>query len=210
MKNINSMGTAIAVSLFFGSCLTGTAFAAWPTPVSLLTADSFAVIAGSTVTGPGIVTGNLGLSPGTSVTGFPPGILNGIKHVANATAVQAQNDFLTAYNNLAAEVVTSTVPTELGGTTKNPGVYDSAAGTFGITGTVTLDALGDPNAVFIFKSSSTLTTAGSSIVMLTNGAQACNVFWYVGSSATLGASSVFKGNILALTSATLTTSANVE
>ncbi len=204
------MGIAITISLFFGSVLTGRAFAAWPTPVSLLTADSFAVIAGSTVTGPGIVTGNLGLSPGSSVTGFPPGVLNGILHVANPTAVQAQNDVLSAINSLASEIVTSTIPTELGGTTRNPGVYNSAAGTFGITGTVTLDALGDPNAVFIFKSTTTLITAGSSIVLLSNGAQACNVFWYVGSSATLGANSVFKGNILALTSATLITSANVE
>jgi hypothetical protein len=93
---------------------------------------------------------------------------------------------------------------------KLAGAYDSAAGTFGITGTLTLDAQGNPNAVFIFKTSSTLITGGSSTIVLANGAQACNVFWQVGSSATLGANSTFKGTILAQTSATLTTGANVE
>jgi hypothetical protein len=102
------------------------------------------------------------------------------------------------------------VPAELGGTTKTAGVYDSADGTFGITGTLTLDAQGDPNAVFIFKTASTLITAGASSVVLVNDAQACNVFWQVGSSATLGTNSTFNGNILALTSITLTTGANVN
>ena len=182
------------------------------TSVNLGTADSFAVLAGSAVTntGPSVINGNLGLTPGSAVTGFPPGIVNGTQHIANATAVQAQTDLSTAYNNAAGQTPVSTVPTELGGTTKIPGIYDSTAGTFGITGTLTLDAAGDPSAVFIFKTSSTLITAGSSNVALINGAQACNVFWQVGSSATLGANSTFRGNILALTSATLTTGANVE
>ena len=182
------------------------------TTVNLGTADSFAILAGSTVTNTGssVITGNLGLSPGSAVTGFPPGTVNGTQHIANATAVQAQTDLTAAYNNAAGQATSSTVPTELGGTTKTAGVYDSAAGTFGITGTLTLDAQGNSNAVFIFKTASTLITAGSSSVVLTNGAQACNVFWQVGSSATLGTNSTFKGNILALTSATLTTGANVE
>ncbi|MFA6474740.1 MAG: ice-binding family protein [Patescibacteria group bacterium] len=145
-----------------------------------------------------------------SVTGFPPGTLNGTEYVADATAVQAQVDLVTAYTNAAGQTPVSTVPTELGGTTLTAGIYDSSAGTFGVTGTLTLDAEGDPDAVFIFQTDSTLITAGASNVSLLNGAQACNVFWKVGSSATLGTDSTFKGNILALTSATLTTGADVE
>jgi uncharacterized repeat protein (TIGR01451 family) len=182
------------------------------TAVDMGTADDFAVLGGSTITNTGlsVINGDLGLSPGTSVTGFPPGVVNGTQHVANATAVAAKTDLVTAYNNAAGQTPVSTVPTELGGTTKLPGIYNSAAGTFGITGTLTLDAAGDPDAVFIFQTGSTLTTAGSSVISLINGAQACNVFWQVGSSATLGTNSVFKGNIFALTSITLTTGANVE
>jgi len=175
------------------------------------TTSGFAVLAGSTITNTGTtnITGDLGLSPGLSVTGFPPGVLSGVQEVNNAVAVQAKTDMVTAYNNLAGQSVSATVSTELGGTTKTSGVYNSADGTFGITGTLTLDAQGDPDAVFIFKTATTLTTAGASVVNLTNGAQACNVYWQVGSSATLGATSNFKGSLLALTAATLTTGANV-
>lgn len=182
------------------------------TAVSLGTADNFVVLGSSTITntGPSVVNGNLGLSPGTSVTGFPPGIVNGVQHITDGVALQAQADLVTAYNNVAGQTPVSTVATELGGTTKIAGVYDSATGTFGITGTLTLDAQGNPNAVFIFKTASTLITAVSSNIILTNGAQACNVFWQVGSSATLGTNSTFKGNILALQSVTVMTGANVE
>lgn len=209
MKQFHKISSlALAVALTLG--LAGLTRAA--TAVSLGTADSFAVLAGSTVTNTGasVITGNLGLSPGSAVTGFPPGTLNGTQQVANGNAIQAQSDLTTAFNNASGQTPVSTVPTELGGTTKTAGVYDSAPGTFGITGTLTLDAQGDPNAVFIFKTASTLITGGASNVSLVNGAQACNVFWQVGSSATLGTNSTFKGNILALTSATLTTGANVE
>jgi uncharacterized repeat protein (TIGR01451 family) len=176
-------------------------------PVPLGTAADFAVLAGSTITntGPTTINGDLGLSPGTSVTGFPPGQVNGTIHAADSVALQAQTDLTTAYNNAAARPVSATIPVELGGTTQTPGVYDSAAGTFGITGTLTLDAQGDPNAVFIFEAASTLITASASNILLINGAQAANVFWVVGSSATLGANSTFQGNILALTSITVTT-----
>jgi hypothetical protein len=209
MKNISRVLVAVlALAFTFGH--TGLVNAA--TAVGLGTAYNFAILAGSTVTntGPTVITGDLGLSPGSSVTGFPPGTLLGNQYVANAVAVQAQVDLTTAYTNAAGQTPVTTIPTELGGSTLAPGIYDSSAGTFGITGTLTLDGQGDPNAVFIFKMASTLITASASTVLLINGAQPCNVFWQVGSSATLGTASVFKGNILALTSATLTTGANVE
>ena len=182
------------------------------TPVPLGTAANFAVLAGSTITNTGATTinGDLGLSPGTAVTGFPPGQVNGTVYTADSVALQAQNDLTTAYNDAAAESVTATIPTELGGTTVSPGVYNSAAGTFGITGTLTLDAQGNPNAVFIFQAASTLITASASNVSLINGAQASNVFWVVGSSATLGTNSALQGSILALTSITVTTGTTIN
>lgn len=182
------------------------------TTVGLGSAANFAVLAGSTITSTGatVINGDLGLTPGSSVTGFPAGIINGDLHVADATAVQAQNDLTTAYLNAAGQTPVSTIPAELGGTTKVAGIYESLDGTFSITGTLTLDGQNDPNSVFIFKTASTLITDGASNISLINGAQACNVFWQVGSSATLGTNSIFKGNILALSSATLTTGANVE
>jgi hypothetical protein len=177
------------------------------TPVSLGTAANFAVLAGSTITntGPTIIAGDLGLSPGSAVTGFPPGQVNGTIHIGDAAAESAKADLTTAYNAAAGTTTTATVPTELGGTTLATGVYDSAAGTFSITGTLTLDGLGDPDAVFIFKTASTLVTASASAVNLINGARAANVFWQVGSSATLGTNSTLEGTVLALTSITATT-----
>ncbi|MCW2881046.1 MAG: hypothetical protein JWQ95_5146 [Sphaerisporangium sp.] len=181
-------------------------------PVSLGAAGGFAVLAGSTVTntGPTAVTGDLGLSPGTAVTGFPPGTVAGTIHAADAAAAQAQVDLTAAYNDAAARTPATTVPTQLGGTTVTPGVYTSAAGTFQISGNLTLDAQGDPNAVFIFQTASTLITASASSVTLTGGAQAYNVFWQVGSSATLGTDSSLAGDILALTSITVTTGVRVN
>lgn len=195
------------------------------TSVGLGTADNFAILSGEAVTNvpTSVITGDVGLSPasGSFYTGLTSGQVTGTIYAVDGAGpagstnnagllTTAKNDLVTAYNNAAGQTPVSTVPTELGGTTKTAGVYDSAAGTFGITGTLTLDAQGDAGAVFIFKMASTLITAGSSTVVLANGAQACNVFWQVGSSATLGTNSTFKGNILALTSATLTTGANVE
>ncbi|MER5647340.1 ice-binding family protein [Streptosporangium sp. NPDC002524] len=203
---------ALTVAVALG-CVAATPHAAnAATPPPLGTAANFAVLAGTTVTntGPSVITGDLGVSPGTAVTGFPPGVVVGTIHSADAVAAQAQVDLTGAYNNAAGQAVTATIPTELGGTVRTPGVYDSAAGTFGITGQLTLDGQGDPNAVFIFKTASTLITASASSVNLINGAQACNVFWQVGSSATLGTGSSFAGNILALTSITATTGVNVN
>lgn len=185
-----------------------------PLPVLLGTAANYAVLAGSTATSIGptwVEDGDLGLSPGSAVTGFPPGIVSpGSIHISDGPAIQAQIDLVTAYNDAAGRGVDATLAAELGGTTVLPGVYDSLDTTFEITGTLTLDAQGDPNAVFIFQAGSTLNTAGGSQVVLSNGAQAGNVFWQVGSSATLGTYSTFRGNILALTSITLTTGADVE
>lgn len=181
-------------------------------PVPLGAATSFAILGGTTVTntGPTIINGNLGLSPGSSVTGFPPGTVNGNMHVANAFAGNAQLSLVAAYNNAFGQPVNQTVGTELGGTTRRPGVYDTAAGELQITGTLTLDARGNPNATFVFKAASTLVTASTSRVRLINGAQACNVFWQVGSSATLGTNSSFQGNILALTTISANTGATVR
>jgi hypothetical protein len=180
--------------------------------VSLGTAADFAVLAGSTITntGPSAITGDVGLSPGTAITGLPPGQVTGAVHAADATAAQAKSDLGAAYDDAAARPSTATVPVELGGTTRTPGVYGSPAGTFGITGTVTLDAQGDANAVFIFKAASTLITASASSVNLVNGARASNVFWIVGSSATLGTYSILRGNVMALASITVTTGVTID
>jgi len=183
------------------------------TAVGLGTADSYAVLAGQGVTntGPSTISGDLGVSPAgpASVTGFPPGTVSGAIHAADAAALQAQSDLTIAYNNAAGQPMTASVAGDLGGLALGPGVY-KAASSIGLTGTLTLDAHGDPNAVFIFQIGSTLTTASSSRVLLINGAQPCNVFWQVGSSATLGTATTFVGNILALTSISLTTSATIN
>ena len=184
--------------------------------VNLGTANNFAVLAGSTVTSTGniIVNGDLGLYPGTSVTGFPAGVVNGTMHVADAVAQQAQTDLLAAYNAAAGLAPTGGTLTgqDLGGLTLTPGVYFFASSAQ-ITGQLTLDAQGLSDPVFVFQIGSTLTTASgpnASSVVLVNGAQACHVFWVVGSSATLGTSSDFVGNILAVTSITADTGATVD
>jgi ice-binding like protein/Big-like domain-containing protein len=170
---------------------------------------SFAVLAGSTITntGPTSITGDLGLSPGTSVTGFPPGVVNGATHVADAVSVQAKSDLTTAYNTAAAQPCTSTLTGDLGGRRLTPGVYCYPSAAV-LTGTLTLDGGGDPNALFLFKVGSTLTTATSSRVTLVNGGP-CGVHWQVGSSATLGTDTVFVGTMLVNTSITLNTGASL-
>ncbi|MDH2430508.1 ice-binding family protein [Sphaerisporangium sp. TRM90804] len=180
--------------------------------VVLGTAADFGVLAGSTVTNTGatIVTGDLGVSPGATVTGFPPGTVIGVIHAGDAAAAQAQADLTLAYNDAVSRTPDATIATELGGTTVLPGVYNSAAGTFQLTGNVTLDAQGDPDAVFIFQAATTLISAAGASVTLIGGAQACNVFWQVGSSATLGANTDFSGNILALTSITVGAGTTVD
>ena len=186
---------------------------AQPAPPTLGTTAPFAVLGGSTVTntGPTTVIGELGVSPGTAVIGFPPGVVtNGTIHSADAVAAQAQVDLTTAYNDLAGRPCNTTLTgQDLGGLTLVPGVYCFATSAQ-LTGDLRLDAQGNPNAVFIFKIGSTLTTASASRVLVINGGTSCNVFWQVGSSATLGTTTTFAGNILALTSITLVTGANVS
>ncbi len=186
--------------------------AAAQTAPSLGTAQSFAVLGGSTVTNTGtsVITGDLGVSPGSAVIGFPPGLVSGgTIHAADAVALQAQNDVTTAYNALVSQICTADLTGQnLGGMTLTPGVYCFSSSAQ-LTGTLTLNALGNANAVFIFKIGSTLTTASNASVVVTNGGLNCNTYWQVGTSATVGTGTTFAGNILALTSITLTTGARV-
>ena len=183
-----------------------------PAAASMLgTAQNFAVLGGSTVTNTGatVVTGDLGVWPGTAITGFPPGIVNGTIHASDAVAQQAQSDVTTAYNTLAGMAPTQDLSgTDLGGLTLQPGVYFFSSSAM-LTGTLTLDAMGDPDALFVFQVSSALTSASSSSVVMINSIDACDVYWQVGSSATLGTDSAFQGSILALTSITLNTGASL-
>ena len=185
------------------------------TAVPLGTADSFVVLAGAGVTntGPTTLNGDLGTFPTTGITGVGPGAdaitISGTNHGGDAVTQGAKDDLVTAYNNVAGQIPSSRVPAELGGQTLTPGAYNTESN-MELTGALTLDAQGDPNAVFVFQAGSTLTTAAASQVNLINGASHCNVYWQVSSSATLGTTTAFRGTILALESITLTTGATVE
>jgi len=193
---------ALTAAVLFGD---QTGASAAEAPVDLGTAAAFSVLAGTTVTntGPTTVAQDLGVSPGSAVTGFPPGTVAGTIHAADATAATAQVALTAAYNDAAGRTPAVPLASELGSTTVFPGVYSVAGAQ--ITGTLTLDGQGDPGAVFIFQMPSTIVTASASNVVFINGASACRTFWQVGSSATLGTGSSFGGNILALTSITMTT-----
>jgi hypothetical protein len=196
---------ASAVLLMLGNIANATIVATVP----LATSANYSVLGGQAVTNTGNSTlgQSLGLSPDTasSITGFPPGIVGGTTDSGpTGVPLQAQTDLTAAYNNAAGRPVDATEPADLGGLTLQGGVYDSTShGALGVTGTLTLDGAGDPSTVFIFQSGSTLITAPNSTVQLINGAQECNVFWQVTSSATLDTDSTFVGNILALTSITV-------
>ena len=208
----SALVVSIAAVVLIAVSGAGTASASQP-QVNLGTTAAFAVMAGSTVTntGPSSLAGDLGLYPGTAITGFPPGKLtSGTVYVApSGVAKQAQADLATAYNDAAGRTPATTVSADLGGQTLAPGVY-KASSSIGLTGTVTLDGQNNLSSVFVFQAGSTLITATSSTVKLIDGAQACNVFWQVGSSATLGTTTTFVGSVLALTSATLDTGAVVD
>jgi len=176
-------------------------------------AASFVVLAGSTVTSTGAtaLTGDLGVSPGTAVTGFPPGTMTGATHAGDPTSATAMADLTTAYNDAAGRTLAPvTVAGNLGGLTLPPGLYKSTSSLAISSGDLTLDAGGDANAVFIFQIASTLTTSSGRSVILSGSAKASNVFWQVGSSATLGTTSTFKGTIMANQSISLSTGASVN
>ncbi len=184
--------------------------------INLGTAGNFAVLAGSAVTntGPTVINGgDVGLSPGTSVTGFPPGTITPpyTTQIANGVALLAQNDLTTPYNEAAGLAPTQNLTgTDLGGLTLTTGVYFFSSSAQ-LTGTLTFNDQGDPNAQFVFQIGSTVTTASNLSVVTINGGSmpGCSVFWQVGSSATLGTTTAFEGHILALTSITMDTGATI-
>lgn len=210
-RPLSAAGLAVAVAIAMLAA-GPTALAAGPPTVGLGTASSFAVLAGTpdvTNTGPSSITGDLGIAPAIAVTGFPPGTVSGTVHKGDAVALQAKSDLVTAYNDAAGRPVTATHAT-LGGLTLVSGVYTSGGAVLDLTGTLTLDGQNDATSVWIFQATSSLVTASSSSVKLINGASACNVFWQVTSSATLGSGSTFVGTIMALTSITMASGVTVN
>jgi hypothetical protein len=193
----------------FGLLFASSALGATGT-VGLGSAASFSVLAGSTVTNTGATTmfGDLGLYPGTSVTGEPRVL--GQTHVDDQVAIEAKNALTTAYTNAESRPSSGSAGTQLAGQTFSPGVYSASKSLLLSSGSVTLNAEGDPNAVFIFQIGSTLITGSNTTVSLVNGAQACNVFWQVGSSATLGSGTHFVGTIMASASITANTAATIH
>ena len=200
LRRARLAGIALAATL----ALAAVPVAAQASAVNLGTVSPFVVLGGSTVTNEGtsVLNGDLGLSPGTSLTGFNEAVVNGVTHENDAVAAQGQSDLTTAYDVAAGQPISPSndlTGTDLGGLKLTAGAYgfqNSAQ----LTGQLTLDAQGDPNAQFVFVIGSTLTTASASSVVLVNGASPCNVYWKIGSSATLGSTTTFAGNLMALTS----------
>ncbi len=182
--------------------------------VPLAVTSNFALLAGSSVTSTGqtVITGDLGLSPGTSVGGFPPGVLNGTLRINDILSVQAKLDLVAAYNNAAARVTTDmvTLSGNIGGLTLTPGLYKSTSTLAISSGDLTFDAKGNADAVFVIQIASALTVTSARKVFLTGSAKASNIFWQVSSSASFGTTSEMKGNILALESITFSTGASLE
>lgn len=185
-----------------------------PATVSLGGAANFAVLAGSAITSTGAtnITGNLGLSPGTSVGGFPPGILVGTQLINTIETTQAKLDLTAAYNDAAGRTSTDivTLSGNIGGLTLTPGLYKTTSTMAISSGDLTFDAKGNANAVFIIQIASSLTVTSGRKVILKGSASASNIFWQVGSSATFGTTSVFKGTIMAMQSITFETGATLN
>jgi hypothetical protein len=182
-------------------------------PVVLRAAAGYAVLAGSTITSVGAtsITGDIGVSPGSAVTGFPPGTVTGNVDVGNTAAAAGEAALTIAYNDAKGRTLAPvSVAGNIGGQTLAPGLYKSTSSLEISSGDLTLDAQGDANGVFIFQMASTLTTTSGRQVILSGGAKAANIIWQVGSSATLGTTSVFKGTIMADQSITLDTGATLE
>jgi hypothetical protein len=203
-----SAGVAAALAIAMVA-IASMAYGAGPAAPGLGTAGSFAVLAGKgiTNTGPTTIKGDVGSFPTTTETGFGSVTLNGTNHAGDAVTQGAQTDLTTAYNTAAGSGPTTPVAADLGGQTLTPGVYNSAS-SLGLTGKLTLSGISSD--VWIFQAGSTLTTASGSSVAFIGGATSCNVFWQIGSSATIGTGSAFKGTIMALTSITVTTGATID
>jgi len=216
---VSGRGIGIALLAFVtGASLflaVGTANAAIVPTVDLGTAEDFSVLGGQTVTntGPSVLANSVGVSPGTAIVGFPPGVVQppGTVEAGTPAAAQAQADSTAAYLDADGRPLNETTTSDLTGLTLVGGVYAGPSQSpLSLSGTLTLDGEGNPNSVFIFQTDSTLITGPGSTVSLINGAQACNVFWRVGSSATLDTGSTFVGNILALTTITVADSVTVQ
>ena len=196
----------LGASLLFAACKDDTTgLGGGPVVPSLGSAQTYGILAGSAVTcgGPvGTVSADVGLHPASAISGFPTCTISGTTNVANPAALAAQGALTTAFDALAALACGTTISADLGGTTLAPGVYCSGS-TVGVTGALTLDGRGSSNATFVIRAGSALNVANGASVVLIGSAQARNVFWYVGSSASLGTTSAMKGNILALTAVTL-------
>jgi hypothetical protein len=202
-------GAGLASIISLGLLFAGSAEAA-NAPVNLGSASSFSVLAGSTVTntGPTTMSGDLGLDPGSAITGAPHAL--GATHVDDGVALNAENSLTTGWTNAAGRPATRLASDDLSGQSFTPGVYSAPSSLLFSAGDVTLNAEGDPNAVFIFQIGSSMTTGSATRVLLTNGAQPCNVFWEVGASATLGTDSRFAGTVMALTTITAQTGATLD
>jgi len=215
MSNPIRLRRAVCVGIALTAGLAAGALpaAAGAAAVNLGTAGPFVVLGGAAVTntGPSVLNGALGVSPGSSLSGFElPAVVNGARHASDGVAASAQSDLTTAYDVAAAEPAGDLTGTDLGlAGPLTPGAY-SFSTSAQLTGTLVLDALGDPNAQFVFEIGTTLTTASNSAVLLVNGASPCNIFWQVGSSATIGTSTAFTGNVMALTSITMNTGATLQ
>ena len=209
---LRASGAAAAVAIGSAGLLVGLAGAAQAaTMIGLGTASSFVVLAGSGVTntGPTTLNGDIGTFPTTSITGAGSLTVNGTNHAGDGVTQGAKADLVTAYGVAAGQASNVTVSADLAGQTLTGGVYTSAS-SMGLSGALTLDASGNPDSVFVFQVGSALTIGSGARVLLIGGAQACNVFWQVGSSATVGTGAAFRGNVLALTSITMTTGATLE
>jgi hypothetical protein len=210
-RNPNRLRVVTALIAAFSALLLSTASALGATAsVGLGTAASFSVLGASTVTntGPTTMFGDLGLSPGSSVTGAPSVL--GQTHVDDAVAVGAQSALTSAFNSAASRPSSGSAGTDLAGQVFLPGVRTASSSLLLSSGTVTLDAQGNPDAVFIFQIGTTLITGSNTTVSLVNGAQACNVFWQVGSSATLGTGTSFVGTVMANATITANTAATIH
>ena len=208
LRSTAAVALVVGVGIAFLPAATAFADTTISGPIDLGTATPFGVLGASTVTntGPTTITGDLGLSPGTSITGFPPGIVGGTPHPTDAVAIQAQSDLTTAYNVAASLTPMTSGLSNLAGLSLTPGVY--AGDELSLTGDLTL--AGTAESVWVFQADSTLITGSASRILITGGASSCNVFWKVGSSATLGTASQFTGTILANQSITATTAATIE